>query len=437
MRFVDRYFRITERRTTVTTEVIGGATTFVTAAYLMVVIPGLLATAGIDRGAATTAVILMFVLGTLGMAFYAKLPIVVGPGIGGSALVATTLVLTEGVPWQTAMGIAFWAGSSFLFLTLLGIRSIVVGIVPASVKMSLSAAIGLFIAMLGFRNAGLVIANSTINALTLGNVRAPGAIVALIGLALALTFQRRKVPGGLLLAVAISTAIGIPFGITKIPASLMSLPHTLVPVMLQLDFIGALKPAYFPYLFAFFAAEFFSTMGTTLAVGAEAGWLDEKGNMPGINGPFVVDSSAATAGTLLGVPALTALIESTAGVEAGARTGLASVVTAALFLLALLFGPLLLMVPKEATAPALILVGLTMFTNLQKVDLRDFATGLPAVLTVLVTLIANNFGTGIAAGIVSYVFVQVLSGKAREVPVGLYLLTVPLVYFFWIVSSKH
>jgi AGZA family xanthine/uracil permease-like MFS transporter len=437
MSFLDRYFRIAERGSTVAIEIVGGATTFVTAAYLTIVIPGILAGAGIDRAAATTAVTLMFVIGTLGMAFYAKLPIVVGPGIGGSALVATTLALTEGVPWQTAMGIAFWAGLTFLLLTLLGIRSIVVGIVPASVKMSLSAAIGLFIAMLGFRNAGLVVANSTINALTLGNVRAPGAIVALVGLAVALGFQRRRVPGGLLLAVATATLIGIPLGITKVPANLMSLPHSLAPVMLRLDFWGALKPAYFPYLFAFFAAEFFSTMGTTLAVGAEAGWLDEKGNMPGINGPFVVDSSAATVGTLVGVPALTALIESAAGVEAGARTGLASVVTATMFLLALLFGPLILMVPKEATAPALILVGLTMFTNLQKVDLRDFATGLPAILTVLVTLIANNFGTGIAAGIVSYVFLQVLSGKAREVPVGLYVLTVPLVYFFWIVSSKH
>ncbi len=436
-RGIDAFFGITERRTTVATECIGGATTFVTAAYLTMVIPGILATAGIDRAAATTATIVMFVLGTLGMALYARLPLVVGPGIGGAAMVATTLALTEGVPWPIGLGIAFWAGVSFLLLTLLGLRAVVVRIVPVPVKMALSAAIGLFIAMLGFRNAGLVVANPTINALTLGNLGAPGALVALFGFALVVALHRRKVPGGILLAVLAATIAGIPLGVTKAPASLLGLPHSLSSVAFKLDLLGALRPAFFPYLFAFLASEFFSTMGTTLAVGAEAGWLDEHGNMPGINGPFVVDSCAATAGTLLGVPALTALIESAAGVEAGARTGLASLVTAAMFLLTLFFAPLLLMVPKEATAPALMLVGLSMFTNLRKIDLRDFAVGLPAVLTVLVTLMANNFGTGIAAGMVSYGFLQVIAGKARQVPLGLYLLTIPLIYFFWVVSARH
>jgi AGZA family xanthine/uracil permease-like MFS transporter len=434
---LDRFFSITERRSSVGREVVAGATTFVAAAYLTVVIPGILASGGIDRAAVTTSCIALFIVGTLGMAFYAKLPLVVGPGVGGAALIATTLVLTEHVPWPTALGIAFWAGATFLVLTLLGLRAVVVRIVPAAVKTSLSAAIGVFIAVLGFRNAGLVIANPNINALTLGDVRAPGAVIALAGLAVAVAWQAQKLPGGLLLGVFVASVAGIPFGVTKLPASIIGIPHSLAPVALKLDVIAALRPQFFPYLFAFLAAEFFSTMGTTLAVGGEAGWLDEHGNMPGINGPFVVDSCAATVGPLVGVPALTALIESAAGVQAGGRTGLASVVTAALFLLTLVFAPLILAVPKEATAPALILVGLGMFSNLQRVNLRDFAAGLPAVLTVLVTLIANNFGTGIAAGIVSYVFVQVLAGKAREVPPGLYLLTAPLIYFFWVMSTKH
>ncbi|HZQ90867.1 MAG TPA: NCS2 family permease [Terriglobales bacterium] len=435
--FLDRRFEFRARGARLGAEIIAGATTFVTAAYLTVVVPNILASGGMDRAAVTTSVIVMFVLGTLFMALYANLPFVVGPGIGGSALVATVLASTEGIPWQTGMAIAFWSGVLFFVLTLLGMREVVVRIVPVPVKMALSPAIGLFIALLGFRNGGLVVANAGINALTLGNLAAPGALVALIGLAAAVALYARKVPGGILIAMLIATLAGIPLGVTKLPPSLFGLPHSVGAVAFQLDFLAALRPSLLPYLFAFFAAEFFSTMGTTLAVGAAAGLVDERGNMPRINGPFVVDSCAASIGPFFGVPSMTALIESAAGAEAGGRTGFTSVVTAALFALSLLFAPVILMVPKEATAAALILVGLAMFTNLRKIDLARFTGAFPAVLTVLVTLVANNFGTGIAAGILSYVFIHVLAGKARELPLGLYLLTLPLLYFFWTMGTRH
>jgi AGZA family xanthine/uracil permease-like MFS transporter len=225
--------------------------------------------------------------------------------------------------------------------------------------------------------------------------------------------------------------------VTKLPASLLSLPHDIAPVTLQLDFLGALSPVFIPYLFAFFAAEFFSTMGTTLAVGGKAGLLDEHGNMPDINRPFVVDSIAATIGPLFGVPALTALIESAAGVEAGGRTGLTAVAAALLFLLALLFVPVALMIPAQATAPALILIGLSMFSGLKKVDLEDFTDGLPAILMVLLTVLSNSFGTGIAGGLLAYVLIKLLAGKGREVSLGMYILALPLTYYFWTVVSKH
>lgn len=436
-RRLDRLFGLTERRTTVRTEVIAGATTFVAAAYLTVVIPNTLASGGVDLPAATTATILMFVIGTLAMAFYARLPFVVGPGIGGAALVATTLALTEGVPWQTGIGIAFWSGVLFFILTLLGLREVVIRVVPSAIKVALSASLGLFILTLGFRNAGFFVANSRINALTLGSFASHGAIVALVGLAVVVALHIHRVPGGILLAMVVATVAGIPLGVTKVPAGLFGLPHPITPVLLQLNFAAALKPAFFPYLFAFFSSEFFSTMGTTLAVGAEAGLLDANGNMPGINGPFVVDSCAATVGPLVGVPSSTALIESAAGVEAGGRTGLTSVVTAGLFLLTLLLAPVILMVPKEATSPALILVGLLMFSNLRKIDLANFEHSAPALLTVLMTFFSNNFGAGIAAGILSYVIVQLLAGKARQISLGLYLLAVPLLYFFWILATRH
>jgi AGZA family xanthine/uracil permease-like MFS transporter len=435
--FLDRVFDLTRRGTNPRTEVIAGLTTFMTAAYLVIVIPNILASGGMDIAAVTTATIIMFAIGTLAMAFYARLPFVVGPGIGGSVIVATTLALTEGIPWQTGMAIAFWSGVLFLILTLVGMREVVLQTVPVTIKVALSASIGLFIATLGFRNAGLIVANPRINAFTLGNFGAHGAVVALVGLAVAVALHIHKIRGGILIAMLGATVVGIPLGVTKSPTAYFGLPHSIWPVALKLNLADALHPAFFPYLFAFFAAEFFSTMGTTLALAGEAGMLDEHGNMPDINGPFVVDSCAATIGPLLGVPASTALIESGAGVEAGGRTGLTSFTTAVLFLVMLLFAPLILMIPKEATSPALILVGLSMFANLRKIDMQDFTEALPAILTVLITLFANNFGTGIAAGILSYVAVQVLAGRARQVSFGLYLLTIPLLYFFWAMGTQH
>jgi len=435
MGWLERRFHLSERKTNLRTEIIAGATTFLAAAYLLVVIPSILASGGLDRGAATTTTIMVFVAATLFMAFYANLPFIVGPGIGGSVIVATTLVLSEGVAWQIA--IAFWSGVLFFILTLLGLREIVTRMVPVQIKLALSASIGLFIAVLGFRNAGLVLANAKTNAMMLGDFTAPGALVALIGLGIAILLHARKVPGSILWAILGATAIGIPLGVTKLPASLISLPHDIAPVTWQLDFLGALKPIFFPYLFAFFAAEFFSTMGTTLAVGGKAGLLDEHGNMADINKPFVVDSVAATIGPLFGIPALTALIESAAGAEAGGRTGLTAVAAAALFLLALLFVPVALMIPAQATAPALILIGLSMFSGLKKVDLEDFTDGLPAILMVLLTLLSNSFGTGIAGGLLSYVLIKLLAGRAREVSLGMYVLAVPLAYYFWTIVSKH
>ncbi len=434
---IDRLFRLTERGTSPRTEFIAGVTTFVTAAYLTVVIPSTLATAGVDIAAATTTTILVFVLATLFMAFYARLPFVVGPGLGPPAIIAGTLALTEGVRWQTGMAIAFWSGVLFLLLTLAGLREVVIRVIPAEIKVALSAALGIFIVTLGFRNAGLVVANPRANALTLGNFAAHGATVALVGLAVVVALHIRKFPGAILLGMVAATLVGIPLGVTKVPASFLAWPASIRAVTWQLDFWGALRPDLFPYLFAFFASEFFSTMGTTLALAGEANLLDEHGNMPGINGPFVVDSTAATIGPMAGVPGATALIESAAGVEAGGRTGLTSVFTAACFFLTLFIAPLILMIPREATSAALILVGLSMFSNLRKIDLQDFGAALPALLAVLMTLFANNFGAGIAAGILSYVAAQVLAGKARQVSLALYLLTIPLLYFFWVLATKH
>jgi AGZA family xanthine/uracil permease-like MFS transporter len=316
---LNRFFELAERGSDIRTEFLAGLTTFVTAAYLTVVIPSTLASAGVDIGAVTTTTILTFVFATLTMGLYARLPFVVGPGLGGAAMVASTLALTEGVRWQVGLAIAFWSGLLFFVLTIVGMREVVTRVVPAEVKAALSASLGLFIVTLGFRNAGLLTVNTRANSYVLGNFTSPSAKVALIGLLAVLFLHIRRIPGAILMAMIVATAVGIPLGVTKVPAHFFALPSSVAPVLMQLDFWGALRASFLPYLFAFFAAEFFSTMGTTLAVGTEAGLVDQDGNMPGINGPFLVDSVFATLGPLVGVPSATALIESAAGVEAGGR----------------------------------------------------------------------------------------------------------------------
>lgn len=427
--WLERRFKLRERGTRVKTECLAGITGFLAAAYLLVVIPGLLASGGIDKGAATTGVIVVFVLGTLLMAFYANLPFMVGPGIGGSVLVGITLA-GDGISWPVALGIACWSGILFFVMTVFGLREVVTRSVPQSIKLGLTASIGIFVALLGFRNAGLVLANAKTHALALGDFTAPGALIALLGLLIAVGLQARKIPGAILWAILLSTLVGIPFGVTHLPQQWFSLPYSLAPLFGKVDLIGAINIAFLPFLFIFFASEFFSTMGTTLAVGGEAGLLDEHGNMQHINRPFMVDSIAAALGPIVGIPAATALIESAAAAEAGGKTGLTALSAAVMFLLMLLLTPIALMIPKEATAPALILIGLNMFSGLRKVDLANFTEGLPVLMMVMITLIANSFGTGIAGGLLFYIIIKVVAGKAREVPLGLYILAIPLAYYF-------
>ncbi|HHR5880141.1 TPA: NCS2 family permease [Providencia alcalifaciens] len=428
--WLERRFALRERGSSIRTECLAGATGFLAAAYLLVVIPGLLAAGGMDKGAATTGTIIVFVLASLLMAFYANLPFIVGPGIGGSVLVGITLAGSEGIDWQIGLGIACWSGILFFLLTKFGLREVVTRSVPQSIKLGLTASIGLFVAVLGFRNAGLVLANPKTNALMLGDFLSPGALVALAGFFVAIALQARRIPGGILWAILFATLLGIPFGVTKLPESFIGMPHSVAPVLGQVDLIGALNIAFLPFLFVFFAAEFFSTMGTTLAVGGEAGLLDKEGNMPNINRPFIVDSIAAALGPMVGIPAATALIESSAAAEAGGKTGMTALAAAFMFLLMLLFTPIALMIPAQATAPALILIGLNMFSGLRKVDLANFTDGLPVLMMVMITLIANSFGTGIAGGLLFYILIKAVAGKWREIPISLWILAVPLVYYF-------
>jgi AGZA family xanthine/uracil permease-like MFS transporter len=429
---LDRFFGLTDRGTSVRRELVAGLTMFFATGYLIAVVPSLLAVGGVPKAAVTTAVILVVGLSTaLGMGLWARLPFVVGPGIGGVALLGVTIVATEGVPWQTAMGMAFLGGLLFLILTVAGLRSLVTEAVPPAIKLAIGAGVGLFIAFLGFRNGGLVVANPQAGALNVGDLGSSGAVVALIGLALALVLTVHKVPGALLLAVVGTTLVGIPFGVTDVPDPLYSLPSGIGDVALEVDILGALRPEYLPYVLTFLIAEFFSTMGTVIAVAGRAGLLDEQGNLPDINKPFLVDSTSATVGTLVGVPAMTAYVESAAGAEAGGRTGLSAVVAGAAFLGSLVLAPFVLMIPAQATAPVLIIIGLQIFASIATADLGDLTTAFPALLTIVVMVFSFNIGTGIAAGIVAFVLLKLVSGRVRELPIALVVVALPLLYYFW------
>ncbi|MBM7716175.1 NCS2 family permease [Siminovitchia sp. FSL H7-0308] len=426
----ERLFKLSAHHTDWRTETIAGLTTFVTMLYVLVVVPGILEEGGMPKGPITVAVILMTGLTTIAMGFFSNRPFALAPGLGSVAFLAVTLVSTEHIPWQTAMGMVFISGILFLLFTILGLRKLIVRLMPPAIKLSIGAGVGLFIALIGFRNAGLVVASESSNSLTLGDIGSPNAILALLGFLIMSVLLARKTRGHLLIGIVVTTLIGIPMGITELPSSIFSLPESVAPIVMQLNISDAIQLAYFPFILAFFVPDFFSTLGTLLGVASKGGMLDKDGNLPQIDRPFLVDASGTTLGSLLSVPVITTYVESAAGVEAGGRTGLTAVTTGLLFLSTLFVTPLIMIIPKEATAPALILIGLMMLSSVQNVNFGDATESLPAFMTIVVTIFTFNFGNGIAAGIIAFVLVKSLSGRHKEVHPGLYVLLIPLILYF-------
>ncbi|MFD7920061.1 NCS2 family permease [Streptomyces sp. NPDC059740] len=428
---MERLFQVRARGSSPRTEALAGLSMFVAAAYAAVVVPGQLAKAGLPLGAATTAVLIAVVLATAAMGLFANLPFVVAPGLGGVALLAVTIVGQDGVPWGAALGMVLLSGVVFLLLTVLGVRDLLTRLMPLNLKHAISGGLGLYIALIGFRDCGLVVARPDSAALSVGDLSKPAGLLALAGLVLLTALATRRVPGAFLITMAVVTVAGIPLGVTEVPDHLFGLPASPGPVAFHVDLLGALKPQYFPYVFAFFVSEFFSMTGTLLAVAGRAGLTDADGNLPGVRRPFYVDSVAVIGGAGLGAPSMTAYLESSAGADSGARTGLASVWAALGFAALLLVTPFATLVPSAATAPVLIYIGLTMLGSLRKVDFRDPTDAVPAALTVATTLFFGNFGTGIAVGLASHVLVKAAAGRFREVPWGLWVVMVPLGYYFF------
>ena len=428
--WLEKQFHLKEYQTSARTEIIAGLTTFIAMAYVLATVPNMLGNAGLDKGAVLTLMILLIIGTSLAMAFVTNRPFALAPGLGSVSIVAG-MMANDGVSPEHAAGVIFWSGILFCVISFLGMREAVVKVIPKSLKAAVTAGVGLFIALLGAKQCGLVVANEAKSALGFGDLTSPTVILALIGFVLIMIAKVRKIPGGMILAILITTLIGIPMGITTVPESIVSLPLSPAPQLFRIDFLGSLKFAYIPFLIALFIPDFFSTFGTVLGVGGMAGYLDENGDLPGIDKCFRVDAVATVAGGLFGIPSMTTYFESSAGVEAGGRTGLTVVGTCIGFALALFLAPLALMIPSAATAPALISIGVGMLNSMRQVNYSDYTEAFPAFLCIAFTLFGNNIANGICVAIPVYLLLKLISGKVKEINAVLIIVTAVCGLYFY------
>lgn len=431
--FLEKQFKLSEYGTNVKTELLAGLTTFITMAYVLATVPGILGGAGLDKHVMLTIMVMLIIFTSCAMALFTNRPFALAPGLGSVGIVAS-MITNEGISVPIASGVIFWSGILFIIISFLGLREAVVREIPVSLKHAVSAGIGLFIALLGAKSCGLIIANADKNTLAFGQLNSPSVIVCVIGFILLLFMKVRNVPGGMILTILLTTLAGIPLGVTQMPDHIFSLPANIGSQFLNIDFTGALNFAYIPFLIALFVPDFFSTFGTVLGVGAKAGYLDENGNLPGIDRCFKVDAISTSFGALFGMPSMTTYLESSAGVEAGGKTGLTVIFTSVFFALSLFFAPIALIIPSAATAPVLIYIGMNMLSSMRNINYQDITEYIPAFICVTFTIFANNIANGICTALPSYLIMKIASGKIREISPMMYILTaVCLLYFYTII----
>jgi AGZA family xanthine/uracil permease-like MFS transporter len=417
---IAQYFQFAENHTSVKQELLGGVTTFVTMAYIVVVNPQILSQAGMPPEGVVFATCVSAAAATLVMGLYANYPIALAPGMSLNAYFTYSVCLSMHVPWQTALAVVFFSGVLFLILTVTRVREQIVNGIPDCLKHSTAAGIGMFIAFVGLRNAKLIVANPA-TFVGLGSFSSKEVQMACFGLALTLVLMSRKLHGAILLGILGTTAAGILRGISSWPAALFSMPHP-SSTLLRLDFRGALHLGLLEILFAFLFVDLFDNVGTLVGVCEQGGFIRD-GKIPRVGRVLMADSVGTIFGALTGTSTVTSYIESAAGVAAGARTGFSNVAVAALFLGAMFCAPLATAIPAYATAPALILVGVLMSQSLSLVKWNDFTEALPAFITILVTPLAFSIATGLSLGLISYTLVKVAAGRVREINVLIWILT--------------
>jgi adenine/guanine/hypoxanthine permease len=418
---IERIFHLTENETSVRRELLGGLTTFMAMAYVVVVNPRILGEAGMPVEGVLFATCVSAALATLVMGLFANYPIALAPGMSLNAYFTYSIVLGRGVPWQTALGVVFLSGTLFLLLTLTNVREHIVNDIPDCLKHGTAAGIGFFIAFIGLRNAKVIIANAA-TFVGLGKSSDPQVLLAAFGLILIAILMARKVGGAILVGIVVIAIAGIPLHLTAVPSHIFSLPNP-SGTFLKLDFRSAMKLGLGDLVFVFFFVDLFDNVGTLVGVCEQGGFMRD-GKFPRASRALLADAFGTMAGALTGTSTVTSYIESAAGVAAGARTGLGNLVIAGLFLGAIFCSPLVTAIPGYATAPALILVGALMCASLAKVRWSEFTEAFPAFITLVATPLTFSIATGLSLGLLSFTFVKIGTGKIREISPLIWVLSV-------------
>ncbi len=418
---LERYFKLAENHSAIRPELLGGLTTFMTMAYIVVVNPQILSQAGVPTEGVVFATCISSAAATLVMGLYANYPIAMAPGMSLNAYFTYSVCLGMHIPWRTALGIVFLSGVLFVLLTVTRIREQIVDGIPDCLKHSIAAGIGLFIAFVGLRNAKLVVANPA-TFVSFGNVSLPEVQTACLGILLTLVFVARRVKGAILLGILATALVGFARGIAHWPSAVVSMPHP-GSTLLKLDLRGALHLGLLEIVLAFLFVDLFDNVGTLVGVCEQAGFIKD-GRIPRVGRVLVADGVGTILGSLTGTSTVTSYIESAAGIAAGARTGLSNLVVAALFLLAAFFAPIAVAIPGFATAPALILVGALMTQSVARIVWSDFTEAFPAFLTMLAMPLTFSIATGLSLGVIAYAMAKIAAGKYREVSPVLWILTI-------------
>jgi len=430
MNFIAKYFDFSGHNTNFKQEIIGGATTFFTMAYIIIVNPKILEAAGMPFEASMVATIISAVFGTLAMGIFAKRPIAIAPYMGENAFIAYTVVGILGYSWQTALGAIFISGVLFTILTLLRVRQWLANAIPHTLKIAFGVGIGLFLTFIGLNETGIVRLGVENAPVKVGDFHTSGVIFALFSLFLITILMMKKIKGAILIGILVTSIIAFITGYAEIPAQIISMPPDISPVFMQLDIMGALSWGFFAVIFSIFVMDFVDTMGTLIGVSYKAGLLDENGNIPDIEKPMLADAVSTIAGSIFGTTTSGAYIESATGIEAGAKTGFANVVTAILFFSGLFFAPIFIAIPAYAYGPALIIVGILMMTSVSNLNLEDYSESLPFFLTIILMSFTFNIGIGITAGFVSYPLLKIFQGRYKEISAGLWVLGIISLMFF-------
>jgi AGZA family xanthine/uracil permease-like MFS transporter len=429
---LEKFFKLSENKTTVRTEVIAGITTFMTMAYILAVNPDILSATGMDKGALFTATAISAAIGTLVMALWANLPFALAPGMGLNAFFAFGVCLGMGMSWQFALTAVFLEGILFILMTAFNIREVIINAIPRNIKSAISVGIGLFIAFIGMKNAGIIVDHQA-TLVHLGDMKSAAVLLALGGIVITGVLLALKVKGALLFGMIATTVIGIPAGVTQLPHFDFSVPSvSSIAWKFDWSWVNNAEGIFtmVTVLFTFLFVDMFDTVGTLIGVSTKANMLNEEGKIPNVKQALMADSIGTTVGAALGTSTVTTYVESASGVAEGGRTGLTALTTAGLFIIALFLSPLFLMIPPAATAPALVLVGVMMMTPIKDLDLEDYTESIPAFFTLIMMPLTFSIAEGIVFGMLAYVVLKLLSGKYKDISIISYILAILFVLKF-------